>query len=330
MVLKNMSPEKALNIFVLVIVFILVFSVWCLCVFAWLGQYQSRLKNIQKRLGLVTKDTEEAKILRLWSDTRHADDRTKAPKKSAFQERFIKIANDAGWSTSLQVVALGVGGFAVLSLVVTYILSQSIVLGLGMAMAVVVVFWVNTKRRISKLATLFERQFIDALGIAARSLRAGHPLVGAFQLISSEIPEPLGKVFYNICQEQSLGLDMKDSLRKVAGSTANTELKLFATAVAIQLQSGGNLADLMDSLASVIQARIRLNMRVRILTAQTVLSTRILITLPILLFFALNILNPKYMDPFYNTTLGQYMLFAAIILALAGYLVMKRISVLRF
>jgi tight adherence protein B len=325
-----MSPEKALNIFVLIIVFILVFSVWCLCVFVWLRQYQIRLKNIQKRIGLVTKDTEEAKILRLWRDTRHTDDKMKAPKKSVFQERLIKIANDAGWSTSLQVVALGVGGFAILSLVITYILSQSIVLGLGMAMAVVVIFWANTKRRISKLATLFERQFVDALGIAARSLRAGHPLVGAFQLISNEIPEPVGKVFYNICQEQSLGLDMKDSLRKVALLTANKEMKLFATAVAIQLQSGGNLADLMDSLAAVIHARIKLNQRIRILTAQTVLSIRILMALPLVIFFVINILNPEYMDPFYNTTVGQYMLFAAIMLILVGYLMMKRISVLRF
>jgi len=325
-----MSPEKALNIFVLIIVFILVFSVWCLCVFVWLRQYQIRLKNIQKRIGLVTKDTEEAKILRLWRDTRHTDDKMKAPKKSVFQERLIKIANDAGWSTSLQVVALGVGGFAILSLVITYILSQSIVLGLGMAMAVVVIFWANTKRRISKLATLFERQFVDALGIAARSLRAGHPLVGAFQLISNEIPEPVGKVFYNICQEQSLGLDMKDSLRKVALLTANKEMKLFATAVAIQLQSGGNLADLMDSLAAVIHARIKLNQRIRILTAQTVLSIRILMALPLVIFFVINILNPEYMDPFYNTTVGQYMLFVAIMLVFVGYLVMKRISVLRF
>jgi len=325
-----MSPERFLNILILTIVFILVFSLWCIFVFAWLGQYLVRLKKIQKRLGLVTRETEESKILRLWRDSRHVEDRIDIAGKLTFQQRLRRIANDAGWHSSLQVVALGVGGVSILAFVVTYILSKSAVLGFGMSVAVVIIFWANTQRRISKLAALFERQLVDSLGIAARSLRAGHPLVGAFQLISSEIPDPLGRVFYRICQEQSLGLDMKDSMRKIAMGTANTEMKLFATAVAIQLQSGGNLADLMDSLASVIRARVRLSRRVRVLNAQTMLSARILMVLPVVLFFGLNLINPKYMSPFYTTTAGRYMLLAVIVSTSVGYLVMKRLSILRF
>ena len=325
-----MSPERLLNILILTIVFILVFSLWCIFVFAWLGQYMVRLKRIQKRLGLVTAETEESKILRLWSDSQHIEGRIETAGKLTFQERLRRIANDAGWHTSLQVIALGVVGVSILAFVVTYILSKSAALGLCMSVIVVVIFCGDTQRRILKRSALFERQLVDALGIAARSLRAGHPLVGAFQLISSEIPDPLGKVFYCICQEQSLGLDMKDSIRKVAAGTANSEMKLFATAVAIQLQSGGNLADLMDSLASVIRARVRLTRRVRVLNAQTMLSARILMALPVVLFFGLNLINPKYMAPFYTTTEGRYMLLAVVVGTTVGYVVMKRLSVLRF
>ena len=177
---------------------------------------------------------------------------------------------------------------------------------------------------------MLERQLVDALGIAARALRAGHPLLGAFQLISEEIDEPLKDIFVRICQEQMLGLDLKESIQKVARSSYNPELKFFATAVAIQLQSGGNLADLMDSLASVIRARMKLNRRVRVMTAQTQFSKRFLIALPIVMFFFLDISNPQYMEPLYTTTTGRMMLLMMASSILFGAWVMNRMCILRF
>jgi tight adherence protein B len=123
---------------------------------------------------------------------------------------------------------------------------------------------------------------------------------------------------------------MKDSIRTVAGETSNSELRLFATAVAIQLQSGGNLADLMDILQGVIRARIRLAKKVRVLTAQTNFTAKILIAMPIVLFFVLNIVSPRYMEPMYHTTGGKYILAATAISVLLGWWIMKRLSVLRF
>ena len=190
-------------------------------------------------------------------------------------------------------------------------------------------FWIFTKRRISKRLTLFERQFVDSLGIAARALRAGHPLVGAFQLVSEEAGEPLGSVFAQICQEQALGLDLRDSIRRVANTSRNADLKLFATAVAIQLRSGGNLAELMDSLASIMRSRMRLNRRVRILTAQAQLSKRVLITVPIVVFVLLNILTPEYVRSFYITWPGRFMLAMTVVSILFGSWVMRKLSVLR-
>ena len=192
-----------------------------------------------------------------------------------------------------------------------------------------IVFWSYKGKCISKREALFERQLLDGLGIAARALRAGHPLLGAFQLISEEIDEPIGDIFFRICHEQLLGLDLAESIHKVARTTYSPELKLFATAVAIQLRSGGNLADLMDSLANVIRARIRLSKRVRVLTSATQLSKKILIALPITLFFWLSVTNPGYMEVFYTTTVGKLMIVAMAVLLLLGAWVMNRIAVLR-
>jgi tight adherence protein B len=325
-----MDSEHLINIIIMVAVFGLVFSVWCICLFLWLGQYLIRLRSVQNRLGIVKHETGESETLRLWrenqQDTRHAA----SPGDLTLRERLEGLRRAAGWRAPAQMVILSLSGTAILGFLVTYLLGGGIMLGLGSSVAIVVIFWSYTRRRISKHTALFERQLVDALGIAARALRAGHPLLGAFQLISEEINEPLGEVFSRICQEQMLGLDLKDSIHKVAKTTYNSELKLFATAVVIQLQSGGNLADLMDSLASVIRARMRLKRRARTMTAQTQFSKRILIALPPILFFLLNVISPQYMETFYTTTTGRYMLATMVLTVLLGAWLMNRLAVLRF
>lgn len=218
----------------------------------------------------------------------------------------------------------------ILAFVITYLLSGVVLLAIGISALTVLIFWLYLQKCISKHTALFERQLADALGIAARALRAGHPLIGTFQLISEEIGDPLGAVFAQICQEQTLGLDLKDSIRKIAETTYNAELKLFATAIAVQFQSGGNLAELMDRLATVIRSRMKLNRRIRVITAQTQFSKRILIALPVLLFFMLNIVNPQYMQPFYTTAEGKYMLAIGFVSVLFGIWMMNRISIIRF
>ena len=325
-----MDSERIINIIVIAAIFGLIFSVWCICIFIWLGQYLIRLKSVQKRLGIVKKETEETQTMRLWRETMNKTNDIVLPGKLTLDERMESLKNSAGWRTPAHMVFLRVAGVTILGLVITYVLSGNFLFGLGMAGAIIVVFWSYTKMCISKQSALFERQLVDSLGISARALRAGLPLLGSFQMISEEIDKPVGDIFSRICHEQLLGLDMKDSIRKVARNVYNPELKLFATAVAIQLQSGGNLADLMDSLSSVIRVRMRLNRRVRVLTSQTQFSKRVLIALPIVLFLLLNFISPEYMQVFYTTTSGKYMLAVMASMVLFGTWVMNRLAILRF
>lgn len=318
-----------LNIIVLTAVGLLVFSLWCICVFVWIVEYLFRLKKIKRRLGLTSPESEDSRILRLWSDSRQGEG-VKTKETQRIKEKIKKLAYDAGWHTSIQTILLGLVGFVVLGFLSAYIIFGDIILGFVAGLVIVIVFVGYTSKRINKRRALFEKQLVDALGIAARSLRAGHPLSGSFQLISEEVGEPLSDIFYRICQEQALGLDMKDSIRKVAEDTTNSELRLFATAVVIQLHSGGNLADLMDSLAAVIRARIRLLRRVRVLTAQSSLSSKVLIAMPIFMFVALRILRPDYMEPLYTTTIGKYLMAITIVSVIFGWLTMKRLSVIHY
>jgi tight adherence protein B len=326
-----MSLDRLINIIVMATVFGLVFSVWCICVFLWLGQYLTRLKGVRERLGFAkSPENEETRTLRLWRELQQKDNTITSSSKPTIRERIERLRSDAGWKSPVHIVLIKVIAVAVVAFIVTCFASGVILLGFGVFLSILGGFWIYTQKSISKRTELFETQLVSALGIASRALRAGHPLVGAFQLVSEEIDEPLGSVFFQICQEQALGLDLKDSIRKVAKTTHNPELKLFATAVSIQFQSGGNLADLMDSLALVIRARMKLNRRVRVITAQTQFSKNVLIAMPIIMFFVLNIINRKYMDPFYTTIEGKWLLVSIVASLAVGAWVMNRLSVLRY
>ncbi|UCG59712.1 MAG: type II secretion system F family protein [Phycisphaerales bacterium] len=325
-----MNTQDMLNVIFGVAVFGLVLSAWCICVMLWVIQYAKRRKEVRIRLGLGSVRAERSQVLQLWRDEYQARRQPTVAKKPTLGDRLEQLRAAAAWKAPVQVVLLALAGVTGLAFTVTYVLTGVVLFGLIASGAVVAVFWTYTKRRISARVVLFERQFVDSLGIAARALRAGHPLAGSFQLVSEEIDEPMQTVFAQICQEQALGLDLQDSIRRVADSNRNADLRLFATAVTIQLSSGGNLAELMDSLASIMRARMRLNRRVRILTAQTQMSKKLLIAIPIILFVLLNILAPEYMIQFYTTWSGRCMLAITAGSVLFGAWLMSKISVLKY
>jgi tight adherence protein B len=311
-------------------VFGLIFSVWCICIFLWLGQSLARLQSVQKRLGLVKEETGESHTLRLWRETKGDGGDIGVREKLTLAERLESLRQAAGWRAPAQTVILGVAGVSIMGFVMTYLYGGGMMVAAAVSAAIVIAFWSYAKSRIVKYSAMFETQLLDALSISARALRAGLPLLGSFQLISEEIDDPVGAIFSRICHEQLLGLDMKDSIRKVAKTIPSPELRLFSTSVAIQLQSGGNLAELMDSLAAVIRSRMRLSRRVRVLTAQTQFAKRTLIAVPIILFFVLNIMSPEYMQTFYTTTNGKFLLIGAASMVLLGAWVMNKLAVLRF
>ena len=210
------------------------------------------------------------------------------------------------------------------------VVTGKVVLSIAVVAALLFVLRIILKIRISGHEALFDRQFVDALGLAARSLRAGHPLISTFHLVSEETAPPVRTVFAEICQQHSMGAELEVVLRNAADKTTSTDMKLFATSVAVQMRTGGNLADLMERLAVVVRDRLRLGRRMRILTAQTQMSKRVLLVLPFFVFILFNILNPDYMAPLYTTKVGNILLaISALGLAFGSWL-MNRMAVLKY
>jgi tight adherence protein B len=127
-----------------------------------------------------------------------------------------------------------------------------------------------------------------------------------------------------------MGADLEQVLRDAGDDSASDDMKLFATSVAIQIRTGGNLADLMERLALVIRDRIRVHRRARVLTAQTQLSKRVLVALPFILFVLLNIINPDYMRPFFEERAAQIMLGIGVCLLMVGMWLMNRLAIIKY
>ena len=123
---------------------------------------------------------------------------------------------------------------------------------------------------------------------------------------------------------------LEDALEQAAREHPSGDFRIFVASVIIHRRSGGNLADMMERIAAIIRDRMRIARRVRTLTAQTQLSKRILIALPFFMFVLLNVLNPKYMQAFYDTPEGQIMLAIAGAAMLIGVWIMNKIAILRY
>jgi tight adherence protein B len=321
------DADKTISVLINIAVFGLVLSVWGIGVFLWLGRYLFKLKIVRRRLGLASEVDKDSETLRLWRDMQiQQDPQLGRTKKITLRERFNNWVDDAGWDVPFRVVVLAVCSLSLLGFLVVYLIFGTAWLGSCGAVAVFFIFVQYTEKRIMQQANLFERQLVDALGVAARSLRAGHPLVGAFQLIGEEVSKPVGPIFQQIHRQQAFGNDLRDALKNAAEENRNREFKLFATAVTVQMQSGGNLADLMDTLVSVTRARIWLNKRIRVLTAQVQFSKMVLIAMPILLMFALNVVNPTYMEPLFTTSKGHFLMIVMFINLFLGSWVMNRMA----
>ncbi len=311
--------------------FLFVFLLWCAAIWTWWLRRTIRAQRLNTRLGLAETGAGAARELRLWSQGEEFT--TVVPTvagKAALRKRLEIWRSQARFEAPLTSLLLGALAIVLGAFLITYVLTGSLLGGAGAGVLFAMIVWAYASQKAQKGITLFETQFVDALNLASRSLRAGHPLTGAFQLASEEIAEPVGTIFREVCQQQELGLSIEDSLRRAAELRSSTDLKLFSTSVIIQLESGGNLADMMDRLTSVIRDRLRLNRHARVLTAQTQLSKRILVALPFFLFMVLNLLNPGYLEPLYKTTEGSYLISFGAVSLILGMWIMNRMVILKY
>ncbi len=201
----------------------------------------------------------------------------------------------------------------------------SFILGLMFASTPFLYILIARNQRMAK----FERQLPDALDLVARSLRAGHAFSGALQMVAQEFPDPIGPEFAKTFAEINFGISVQDALKNLTQRIDCQDLKFFAISVIIQRESGGNLAEILESIGSLIRERFKLHGRIRTLAAEGKISAIILIALPFLVAGLIYVMNREYLQLLFSEPVGKLMLVLALVGMLLGVAVMKKIVTIR-
>jgi tight adherence protein B len=171
----------------------------------------------------------------------------------------------------------------------------------------------------------FERLFPEAIDLLGRAVRAGHSFSTGLEMITTELPEPVSGEFRTAFEEQNFGLPLRDALLNLSERVPIIDVRFFVTAVLIQKETGGNLAEILDNLGHVVRERFRILGEVRIRTAQGRMTAGILISLPPIMVLVLRTLNPSYMRPLFHDPFGPIVLGIAAFLQIAGSLMLWKI-----
>jgi tight adherence protein B len=177
------------------------------------------------------------------------------------------------------------------------------------------------KRRLHR----FLNQLPDVFELMGQALRAGHSLANSIMIIGQQLPDPAGTEFARVFHEQNLGIKIEEALLNMARRVGLLDVRFFVTAVLIQRQTGGDLAEVLDNISNVIRERIKLFGMVKALTAEGRLSGWVLLALPVVCLGLELVVNPGYADVLLKEQLGQYMLIAAAVSQLLGLAMIRKI-----
>ncbi len=184
-------------------------------------------------------------------------------------------------------------------------------------------FWLFIKRQ--KRIAKFNQQLPEALELLGRSLRAGHSLAAGFGLVATEMADPIATEFGRAFEEQNLGISLDEAIEGMTVRVPNMDLRFFATAVLLQRQTGGDLAEILDKIGKLIRERFKLAGTIQALTGEGRLSGIVLLALPPTLFVTMYYLNREYAMVLFRDETGRKLLGAAIVLQFVGALTIRKI-----
>jgi len=171
----------------------------------------------------------------------------------------------------------------------------------------------------------FEEKFPEAIDTLSRAVRAGHAFTTALEMIANEISEPVAGEFRQLYEEQKFGLPVRDALINLTERLPLVDVKFFVTAVMLQRETGGNLAEILDNLSYVIRERFKILRQVRVHTAQGRLTMLLLMALPPTIVVLMLTLNPSFIRPLFTDPLGHALIVIGITLQTMGYFVIRKI-----
>jgi tight adherence protein B len=239
--------------------------------------------------------------------------------------RLRRLIDRSGINTTPSSVLLySVGGALAGTFLAMAFTSQPIALPIAAVLGLVAPF-VWLQHRASKRLRRFEEQFPEALDLLSRALRAGHAFQTAMGMVADELAEPVGPEFKKTFDQQNFGLPLKDALNELADRIDLLDVRFFVTAVLIQRDTGGNMAEILDNLAHVVRERFKILRQVRVHTAHGRFTGYVLLALPGFLTAALMFINPEHMGLLFSERMGHMMVIGAIVLQTIGFFWIRQV-----
>lgn len=216
-------------------------------------------------------------------------------------------------------------GFGVLLGILVFALTLDVTTAVLAFLAGIVITAVLLRLRIQRRQKQFTNQLGDMLTMVANALRSGFSFLQAFELIAREMPAPMGTEVKQVVSEINLGGTLENALNNMQRRVQSSDFELVVTAVLIQRQVGGNLAQILDTISETIEERIRMRREVMALTSQGRMSGMILAALPIALAAAIAFLSPGYFTPFLENPMSRYIIAGCAVMEFIGFLIIRRI-----
>ena len=238
-----------------------------------------------------------------------------------------KMLEQSGTGMSIEKLLAMTVGFAVATAAVSFYFLPArfglLSLVAGLVAAPLPLLFVRWKR--NKRMDQFGRQLPAAMDLMGQALRAGQSLPSAIQLVGTQVAEPLGPEFHHAFEQQNLGVSITDTLRDMTDRIPNLDLQFFATAVILQRQTGGDLAEILEKISHLTRERYQIKGQIQALTGEGRMSGIVLLGLPPVLFLVMLKLNYEYVMALFEHPIGQMMLAGAIVMQFIGAYAIKHI-----
>lgn len=186
-------------------------------------------------------------------------------------------------------------------------------------------YFVIKRKQVTRLKA-FQAQLPEAIDMLVNAMKSGYSLQAAIKFAGEEMPVPLGPEFIRVYDEQRLGMEMRNALIGLQERMDTLDCKMFVTALLLQRETGGNLAEVLGTLAVLMRERVGLRGHIETLTAEPRLSAIVLALLPLLLFLAVVFLNPDYLSPLWTTSFGRVLVAYAVLSMIFGYIVLRNLG----
>ena len=296
-----------------------------LLIFDGIVQFLSRgdgEETINRRLRMLASGADPEEVLRLLRRRRQAEGLARIPVLREWHSLVVQSGVTTDPNRLLLMVLGAAAGLYVLLLVLGFagLVALPLALIIGILLPVLVLIQIQSRR-----AREISRQLPDGIDLMVRSLRAGHPLNTAFQVIAREMPDPLGSEMGIVADAITYGDDLTDAVLAFADRVGVEDARYLAVAINIQAGTGGNLAQVLEALAKVIRGRFAMMRKIKALSAEGRLTAVIVSAVPLIIFVALNLLSPTYYGDVADDPLYMPFLATGAVLTVLNAIVLRRL-----